>query len=100
TFHTAPGQGALGSRALLALANDDSWPPFVRASAMAAAAAGLVPTEAEKVVAQLRSDDAAMRLAALQAAELVPPELRTDAVASLLFVPVRPIRGAGSVLLS
>jgi tetratricopeptide (TPR) repeat protein len=86
-------QGGAGAHAALAdLARSDRAPGIARASAVRLLAARPGPHSSSALRAAARDDDPLVRMAAAEATESLPPELRWDAAAPLLRDPLRVVR--------
>jgi predicted CXXCH cytochrome family protein len=91
-----PGaEGALGL-----VADDRSFPPIVRASALARLAIAPTPRAIDAAVRNLADADATVRRAALTVLEALPPENRAATVTPLLNDPVRSVRLQAAWLLA
>jgi tetratricopeptide (TPR) repeat protein len=77
---------------LAALATDGSYPGIARATALRLLRDELGPASLEAVRQGLRDADALVRMAALEASEALPPELRLRLARPLLRDPVRGVR--------
>ena len=91
-----PGTG----RQLAALAEDTSSPMIARATALASLGFYLTPATLDQVVQGLTADDPMLRLAALQALEAAPLQVRVKLAFPALSEPVRTVRIEAARLLA
>ena len=91
TFSRGWQGDAGGLHALIRLANDPEQNTVYRASALQALASYPSQDSYQTAMQQLRSDDPALRVAALRALDFVPPE-RRQFLLSLLNDPVKAVR--------
>ena len=99
-FHDSVRGGTAGARTLVGIANDSAQPAFLRASAAAAAEAGIVSSQLPMVEPLLRDDDAGVRLAALELLGNQAGEQRLRLATALVSDPMTVVRAEAALVLA